>query len=243
MLSCHWMVTVHVKGRSPKNPKDMKNTNIHWVFCAMKRVVDSMCVLLIVSFVVLPSSAVAVDKKGEEKTGIATEDAELPKVPASLQDKEFLIPAKLNTKAKVYFIYKSRSTCGICVAEAPEIVKIYRSMHGKDAELVMLNIDSSKEAAIKWAKNSKMKFPIVAPGDARGIPFPYKGEGILPCMVAVDADGNKLGEANAGGVPAFLKDWRKMVRKLDKEEKAQAREEVKRNGKEDSDSTGAEEES
>ena len=239
------MATIYAKDMSLKSSKDMKNTNTHQVFHAMKEVVGSMCALLVVTFVALPPGAVAADKKGEEKTEISAEDAELPKVPASLQDKKFLIPAKLNTKAKVYFIYKSRSTCSICVEEAPEIVKIYRSMHGKDAELVMLNIDSSKEDATKWAKSSKMKFPIVAPGDAKGVPFPYEGEGILPCMVAVDADGNKIGEANAGDVPVFLKDWRKMVRKLDKEKKAQAREEAKRNreAQKKSDSAGADDES
>lgn len=196
---------------------------------AMKKILGTMCVLLVASFAVQPLAAVAADKqKGDEKAESSAENAELPAVPASLKDKKFVLPVKLNTKASIYFIYKSRSTCSICVAEAPEIVKIYRSMHGKNAELVMLNIDANKDAATKWAKSSKMKFPIVVPGEGKGVPFPYTGPNPLPFMVAVDADGNKLGEANGSDVTAFLADWRKMVRDLKKEKKLQAKEEAKR---------------
>lgn len=159
------------------------------------------------------------DRAAQKEDAKETEE-ELPMVPAALKDKEFLLPVKVNTKAKVYFIYQSRSICGICAAEAPAIVKIYKSMHGKGAELVMLNIDADKDAAVQWAKREKMKFPIVPPGGDKGIPFPYEGEGLLPCMVAVDADGNKLGEANAGKVPDFLKDWKKMVREVAKASKS-----------------------
>ena len=225
-------------GRREANPQQMRH--------AMKKILGTMCALLVASFAVQPLAAVAADKqKGGEKAEASAEDAELPAVPASLKDKKFVLPVKLNTKASVYFIYQSRSTCSICVAEAPEIVKIYRSMHGKDAELVMLNIDANKDVAAKWAKSSKMKFPIVAPGEAEGVPFPYTGPNPLPFMVAVDADGNKLGEANGGGVVAFLADWRKMVRDLKKEKKAKAKEEAKRlrEEKKAADSADSEEES
>ncbi len=195
----------------------------------MKRIITTIFLALCVGMFMQPFNAGAADtKKDSGDKNTETTEAELPKVPAVLKDKKFVLPAKFNTNAKVYFIYKSRSTCGICVAEAPAIVKAYQSMRGKDAELVMLNLDQNKDVAAKWAKSSKMKFPIVAPGDAAGVPFPYGGEGLLPIMVAVDADGNKLGEANASGVSAFVTDWRKLVRKLKKEEKAKAKEEAKK---------------
>lgn len=164
----------------------------------------------------------AQDESGEKTQKKGKEDKPLPAVPASLQGMEFVLPAKLNTKAKVYFIYKSRSACSICVAETPAIVEIYKKMKGKAAELVMLNIDVDRKTAEKWAKKEKMKFPIVAPDDWGPVPFPYSGGGFLPCMVAVDADGNKLGQANGGEVAEFLQNWKKMVREVDKAKKASA---------------------
>ncbi len=187
------------------------------------KVIYTLCAITVLGLCGLSYQAGAVTDKSDttvQKGKEAGTDAELPKVPAALKEKEFLLPVKLNTKAKVYFIYQSRSACGICVAEAPAIVKIYKTMHGKGAELVMLNIDKDKESATKWAKAEKMKFPIVPPGAASGIPFPYTGEGLLPCMVALDANGNKLGEANARGVAEFLKGWKKMVREVEKASKA-----------------------
>lgn len=172
------------------------------------------------------------------------EDAaeKLSPVASALYGRELVLPgAKLNTKAKVFFLYQSRSTCGICVAEAPELVKAYKSMKGKGAELVMLNIDANKEEAAKWAKRDKMKFPIIAPGKWQGVPFPYAGEGLLPVMVALDANGNKLGEANANKVAAFVQDWKKFVREYEKEERKAAKA-AKKAAQEDSKEQEAEDE-
>ena len=147
--------------------------------------------------------------------------AELPTVPASLVDREYVTKSKPDLKAKVYFIYQSRYMCPNCVAEAPDIVAAYKKMKGKGAELVMLNVDSDVETAEKWAKKAKMRFPIVAPNDRSGIPFPHQGSGSLPCMVALDADGNKLGQASGLEVSEFLSsNWKKFVKDQKKKEKA-----------------------
>lgn len=147
----------------------------------------------------------------------AAETEPLPAVPASLKDKTFVNNAKLNTKAKVYFIYKSRSTCGICVAECPAIVATHKQMQKtKEAEIVMLNGDVDAKAAAKWARKAKMKFPVVAPGDGAGVPFPYSGANTLPFMVAVDAEGKKLGQANGEDVAKFVADWQKYLPDKDK---------------------------
>ena len=125
--------------------------------------------------------------------------AELPTVPASLVDREYVTKSKPDLKAKVYFIYQSRYMCPNCVAEAP---------------------DSDVETAEKWAKKAKMRFPIVAPNDRSGIPFPHQGSGSLPCMVALDADGNKLGQASGLEVSEFLSsNWKKFVKDQKKKEK------------------------
>lgn len=162
-------------------------------------------------------------KKGKDEEQEPVDTSDLPAVPASLVNKKTVNGTKVNTKAKVYFLYQSRSTCGICVMECPAIVSAYKSMKGKEAELVMLNIDANADVAAKWAKSSKMKFPVLAPGNFADVPFPYTGEGLLPCMVAVDAEGNKLGQANGNGVAAFVSDWKKVLRDYKKEEKKAAR--------------------
>lgn len=157
-------------------------------------------------------SAYADDTKTE-----TTEAEALPSVPASLKDKTFVNNAKLNTKAQVYFIYKSRSTCGICVAEAPAIVATHKQMQkAKAAEIVMLNIDVDSKAAAKWARKAKMHFPVVAPEDISGIDFPYSGAQTLPFVVALDPNGKKLGQANGQDVAKFIADWQKYVPDLDK---------------------------
>lgn len=162
---------------------------------------------------------------GGRQTACGQDEKELPKVPAAIlaAEADFVTPAKVNTKAKVYFIYLSRYSCDICVAEAPSIVKTYKNMKGKGAELTMINIDEDKETAAKWVKKEKMKFPVVAPGKGSAIPFPYDGPGTLPHMVAVDADGNKLGQANGSGVSDFLKNWKQLVREVEKKEKEAAK--------------------
>lgn len=150
------------------------------------------------------------------------ESEDLAAVPASIKDKKLLNKAKLNTKAKVYFIYQSRAACAICVSELPGIVDAYKRMKGKKAEIVMLNIGDEKKDA-KWVKDAKVAFPVVAPDQRDGIPFPYEAQSeedhTLPQMVAVDAEGNKLGQANGSNVADFVKDWKKVVKDYEKQER------------------------
>ncbi len=200
----------------------------------MKHILTALLALGLLGSFCMPAAAKS-DKpakaektvKKDKKAKAEEEDSEdLPAVPAALVNKKLVNKAKLNTKAKVYFLYKSRSTCGICVRECPSIVATYKGMKGK-AELVMLNIDASDEVAAKWAKDSKMKFPVVSPTDIGGVPFPFAGGNTLPLMVAVDAEGNKLGEANGNEVAEFLAGWKKIVKDYEKEEKKAAREAAK----------------
>lgn len=152
----------------------------------------------------------------------ASAQAELPAVPASLQDRQYITKAKPDAKAKVYFIYQSRYMCPTCVAEAPAIVAAYKKMKGKGAELVMLNVDADDETAAKWARKARMRFPIVSPADRSGIPFPHTGSSKLPCMVALDAHGNKLGEASGAEVAEFLSaNWKNFVKDIKKAEAAE----------------------
>lgn len=154
-------------------------------------------------------------KKSKTPAVEQEEDESLPcpPVPAAIKEKNFVQPAPFDSSAKLFFIYQSRSTCGICVHEIPEILEIYKTMKGQGAEIVMLNIDSSRSKAEEWIKKARITFPVVAPEERQGIPFPYewKGATLLPIMVAVDAQGNKLGQANGKDVPNFLKTWRLLM--------------------------------
>lgn len=172
----------------------------------------------------LCGSAIA-DDEAEEK--------ELALVPQALSEVKLVNKAKPNLDAKIYFVYQSRSTCGICVAEAPALVKEYKRMKRQGCEMVMLNVDHSADAAEKWVKKEKMDFPVVHPSQSMstGIPWEYTGRGLLPCMIAMTADGTKLGEAGGKDVEAFVKSWRKMLNELKREEAKKAAAEKKEKSK------------
>lgn len=187
-------------------------------FPTMKTWFTLFCLAAVSGATIAPCAYAEKDKSEE----VAAED--LPRVPAALADRKYVTKAKPDLDAKVYFIYQSRYMCPNCVAEAPELVAVYRKLKGKGAEMVMLNVDADDETAAKWAKKAKMRFPIVSPTDRMGVPFPHEGQGSLPCMVAVDAEGNKLGQADGLEVSSFVsKNWKKYVKDIKKAEKAAAK--------------------
>lgn len=143
----------------------------------------------------------------------------LPALTQALSEKTPVNSAKLNKKASVFFVYKSRSTCGICVAELPMINKAYKEMKGKGAEIVMYNIDADDATAKSWASKGKIKFPMIGPKDHRGLPFPYTQGGLLPYLVVLDAEGNKLDEAGGDKVAAMMANWKTYVTKVKKQKK------------------------
>lgn len=164
-----------------------------------------------------------------------TEEETLAAIPAILKDVKLVNKAKPNLKARIYFVYQSRSTCSICVSEAPTLVKEYKKMKRKGCEMVMLNIDSSPERAAAWAKRAKMDFPIISPEVSMScrMPWEYAGRPLLPCMVAMTPDGTKLAEASGSEVGELVKDWKKMLRELDKQEARTAAAEAREKAKEE----------
>ena len=160
-------------------------------------------------------------------------DTELAAVPRVLAKAQYVNKVKPNLKAKIYFVYQSRSACIICVKEAPTLVKEYKRMKRKGCEMVMLNIDKTPEDAEKWVKKAKMTFPVISPSISMscGMPWPYTGRPLLPCMVAMTPDGTKIGEASGPDVSGFVKSWRKLLRELEKEEAKQAAAEAREKAK------------
>ena len=159
------------------------------------------------------------DKKGAEHTPAAAEDtsaaAEETELGRRLGQIPLLMQGKPDTRARVYFIYQSRSTCSICVSVEPMITRVYNTrFKGKGAELMMVNLDQSDDAARKWAKGAGMNFPICSAKNGAMVPFPFAFDGqpvTLPCMVALDAAGNKLGQASGPKVVPFMQSWHKLL--------------------------------
>ncbi len=174
--------------------------------------------LLTMAAVLICGGAYAEEEDAETK--------ELARVPQALSEVKLINKAKPNLDAKIYFVFMSRSTCGICVAEAPALVREYNRMKRQGCEMVMLNQDHSVEAAEKWVRKAKMDFPVVHPSQNMDtdteIPWEYTGKALLPCMIAMTPDGTKLGEAGGQDVANFIKTWKTLLLDIKKEEKKAA---------------------
>lgn len=133
-------------------------------------------------------------------------DAASSPVGKALEKADFLTKDKPNTKAKYYLFLYSASWCGPCCREMPHVVKTYRKIRqSDDVELVLFSCDRTEDAAREWAKEERMKFPIIKPKKGNGIPG-YKPGGAIPRLGIVDHTGKVI----VTGHPAkLLKDWRK----------------------------------
>ena len=61
---------------------------------------------------------------------------------------------------------------------------------------------------------------MIGPKDHRGLPFPYTRGGLLPYLVVLDAEGNKLDEAGGNKVAAMMANWKTYVTKMKKQKKS-----------------------
>ncbi len=117
---------------------------------------------------------------------------------------------KPSKKAKVYVYLQSASWCMPCNQEMPEVAATYLEMK-KDgrAEIILIGHDQDEEAAKKFLKQYKAKFPgtLVSGKNVDKLPGFTVAEGI-PHATIVDADGNVL----ADGYPSsVLPGWKSAV--------------------------------
>lgn len=138
------------------------------------------------------------DAKPEPKSkpGIkakATKEADkLSVVAQKLQTCEFLSKGnKPKPNAKVYLCLFSASWCPPCRQEMPRIAKLYQKKIKSDPniELVHFSCDQSDEKALAWAKEHKVKFPVVKPKG--GNPLQLSPAGI-PHVFILKADGTMI---------------------------------------------------
>lgn len=128
-----------------------------------------------------------------------------------------LVQGKVNAKAKVFYLLLASCQDEVCREYGAGLGKIYREMKGKEAELILLSKDAPSHA-LKWAKNCGLRCPILPAGKRSDkLPFPYTGEHLPPMLVALDAEGRKLAEANAERIILLLHDWKKLVHDIERE--------------------------
>jgi thiol-disulfide isomerase/thioredoxin len=121
-----------------------------------------------------------------------------------------LINGKVNPNAQVYFYLHSASWCGPCRAVMPDIVETYKSIIADGrAEVILISYDRTNEAAVKYVEHYNTEMPAVWAKDAKlgTLPGFVRATGI-PFVVAVDAEGNVLGQ----GAPTRIHKWNTMVK-------------------------------
>ncbi len=111
--------------------------------------------------------------------------------PALLKAK--YLQGKPKQTAKYYIFLYSASWCGPCRQEMPKISELYTKEISKspDVELVHFSYDQKPDSAKAWAKQEKVKFPVVMPGDHTAVPGRKNPQGI-PFMQIVKADGTEI---------------------------------------------------
>lgn len=121
---------------------------------------------------------------------------------------------KASKKALVYVYLQSASWCGPCNQEMPEVAKTYKAMK-KDgrAEIILIGGDQTEDAAKKFLKKYKAKFPgiLATAVNAAELPGFTPASGI-PHATMVDGEGNVL----ADGYPSeVLSGWEQAVENLE----------------------------
>jgi len=127
---------------------------------------------------------------------------------------------KPSKKALVYVYLQSASWCGPCNQEMPEVAEIYKEMK-KDgrAEVILIGADKTEDAAKKFLKQYKAKFPGILIGGKNVDKLPgFTPASGIPDATMVDAEGNVL----ANGFPStVLPQWKQAVENLEAADSAE----------------------
>ena len=134
-----------------------------------------------------------------EKTSVSAKDE--TGVGAALQKVDYIANGKADANAEFYILLYSASWCGPCQREMPHIAELYKDKISKDkrVELVHISCDRDVASAKAWAKQMKVKFPVVSPKNKAPIPGSQSPRGI-PNMRLVDASGKLIFEGHGSNV-------------------------------------------
>ena len=96
-------------------------------------------------------------------------------------------PANLNDfKGKVIFMNLWATWCPPCIAEMPNIHKLYEKTSATDVAFVMLSLDEDFEKARKFVKRKAYTFPVY--GLKEGLPAEFETT-IIPTTYVIDRNG------------------------------------------------------
>lgn len=157
------------------------------------------------------SKQIGNDDKKEEKEEASAGNGEgelAEKLPlkARLNKAVYVTKRKPAKNARLYFFLRASSSNAECRDFIPISLSLYKKLKGHGAEIIMLNADKDIKDAQLWAKESRIKFPIIAPESVPDIDILPSGQ--MPSMVVVTESGEELASGNsASSCEDILQKW------------------------------------
>lgn len=154
---------------------------------------------------------------GQDQGDDAADTASDNKMAECLKKCKYLTESRPR-EAELYFIIKGSPNGDVSCGALKAISHAYKQIQkSKDVEVILVNIDSQLEAddLREWVKDNKVKFPVVNYDLPQDFPFPFKrgNADSYPLMVAVDAKGKRVDQANGSEVGEMVSKWKKVYRK------------------------------
>ncbi len=118
-------------------------------------------------------------------------------------------------EGKVVLVDFWSTTCDPCLAEMPELVKLYEEKKSQGFEILAVTIDGPETAAKvpSTVKKNKMSFPILLDEDTEAMDR-YNPKGELPFTAVIDKQGHIVMK-RAGYQPGDEASWKTLVDAVD----------------------------
>lgn len=127
------------------------------------------------------------------------------------------VGGKLNKKADFFIYLVTSSTCVHCQRCMPVAIEQYKKMKARKVELIIIDADTTEEAAKKYLKSYKLKNPCIMFSELQATKFqglPGCGMPLPPSVSVVSKDGNMIKNVvGATQVIETLNDWRNLCSK------------------------------
>lgn len=145
------------------------------------------------------------DEAAPEGDGEVSLNEKLP-LKARLNNAVYVTKRKPAKNARLYFFLRASSSNAECREFIPVSLSLYKKLKGHGAEIIMLNVDKNIKDAQLWAKESRIKFPIIAPESGPDIDMLPSGQ--MPSLVVVIESGEELASGDsASSCEDMLQKW------------------------------------
>ena len=145
------------------------------------------------------------DEAAPEGDGEVSLNEKLP-LKARLNNAVYVTKRKPAKNARLYFFLRASSSNAECREFIPVSLSLYKKLKGHGAEIIMLNADKNIKDAQLWAKESRIKFPIIAPESGPDIDMLPSGQ--MPSLVVVIESGEELASGDsASSCEDMLQKW------------------------------------